>query len=317
MNRRLTSFTSVVKEEIITKPFVPARLKALIAAFFKANGRYLISNRETRLELKSEHAKIAKYLYVTIKALYGIDPRFAYTQNKRFGKRTTYHVLIENGVEAILQDLNLTFNETFDLREQLKSDDEVAGYLAGVFLATGSVNDPESSNYHLEMTSDNETFLNEIAKLMSRHRTVRLEPKLIQRRKLRVVYLKKSDQIADFLILIGATDATLEFESVRVARDFSNSDNRWQICETANMEKTIKAAARQLEDIKFLDRLIGIEHLPNPKMVTLARLRLEDESASMIELASRLAEATARPASKSNIAHLFRGIHQLAEKYRG
>ncbi len=316
MNRKITSFTSVVKEEIITKPFVPARLKALVAAFFKANGRYLISNRETRLELKSEHAKIAKYLYVTIKALYGIDPRFAYTQNKRFGKRTTYHVLIEHGVESILQDLKLSFNETFDLREQLKSDDEVAGYLAGIFLATGSVNDPESSNYHLEMSGDNEAFLIEVSKLMARHRSVRLEPKMTKRRNQHVIYLKKSDQIADFLILIGATDATLEFESVRVARDFSNSDNRWQICETANMEKTIKAASKQLEDIKFLDRLIGLEHLPNPKLVALAHLRLDDESASMIELAARLSEAMDRPVSKSNVAHLFRNLHQLAEKYR-
>jgi hypothetical protein len=316
MNRKITSFTSLVKEEIITKPFVPARLKALIAAFFKANGRYLISNRETRLELKSEHAKIAKYLYVKIKELYDIDARFAYTQSKRFGRRTTYHVIIENGVEAILQDLNLSFQETLDLRERLKSDDEVAGYLAGVFLASGSVNDPESSNYHLEMTSDNEGFLNEIAKLMARHRTVRLDPKIIIRRNHHVVYLKKSDQIADFLILIGATDATLEFESVRVARDFSNSDNRWQICETANMEKTIKAAERQLDDIKFLEKLIGLDHLPNPKMIALARLRLEDESASLIELSERLAQAIDRPVSKSNVAYLFRGLHQLADKYR-
>jgi DNA-binding protein WhiA len=109
---------------------------------------------------------------------------------------------------------------------------------------------------------------------MARHRSVRLEPKMTKRRNQHVIYLKKSTN-RRFFDLIGATDATLEFESVRVARDFSNSDNRWQICETANMEKTIKAASKQLEDIKFLDRLIGLEHLPNPKLVALAHLRLE------------------------------------------
>jgi hypothetical protein len=151
---------------------------------------------------------------------------------------------------------------------------------------------------------------------MVRQKAVRLEPKIIKRRSNYVIYLKKSDQIADFLILIGATDATLEFENVRVARDYANSDNRWQICETANMEKTIRAAAHQLEDIKFLDQLFGIDQLPNEKMIALAKLRLDDESASMLELSKRLAEILGKPVSKSSVAHVFRAIHGLADRYR-
>ncbi|HAV19531.1 MAG TPA: DNA-binding protein WhiA [Firmicutes bacterium] len=316
MNRKITSFTSIVKEEIITKPFVETRIKAMLAAFFKANGRYLISNKENRLEFQSEHAKIAKYIYVTIKDLFHIDPRFAYTQVTRFGRKTSYHVLVESNVDEILTSLNISFINVFSLKEFLKTEDEIAGYLAGVFLSSGSVNDPESSNYHLEMSSPDEIFIREVGRLMVRQKAVRLEPKIIKRRSNYVLYLKKSDQIADFLILIGATDATLEFENVRVARDYANSDNRWQICETANMEKTIRAAAHQLEDIKFLDQLFGIDQLPNEKMIALAKLRLDDESASMLELSKRLAEILGKPVSKSSVAHVFRAIHGLADRYR-
>ncbi len=316
MNRKPTSFTSLVKEEIITKPYVDGRIKALLSAFCKANGRYLISNKESRLELKSEHAKIAKYIYVQITRLYHLEARFAYTQSTRFGKRTTYHVIIETKVEEILADLNLSFTGTFSLRDYLKNDDQIAGYLAGVFLATGSVNDPESSNYHLEMASADEAFMLEITRMIARYKAVRFEPKTTKRRQHTVAYLKKSDQIADFLIILGATDSTLEFESVRVARDFANSDNRWEICETSNMRKTIAAAASQIQAIRFLDGLIGIDHLPSEKMTQLARLRLDDESASLAELAERMGASLGKVVSKSNVNHLFRAIMALAERYR-
>jgi len=316
MKDPLHSFTGTVKEEIISKPFEDARVKALLAAFFKANGRYFISNRETRLELKSEYAKIAKYLYMQIKRLYGLDPRFAYTQTSRFGKKTTYHVIIESDIDRLLDDLNLSFTGTFTLRDFLRNDDQIAGYLSGVFLATGSVNHPESSNYHLEMASPDPSFIGEVSKILVRYKKVKFEPKITMRRQQHVIYIKKSDQIADFLIMIGATDATLEYENIRVSRDFANSDNRWQICETANMEKTIKAAAGHIEAIKFLDGLVGIDKLPNEKMTLLARLRLEDESASLIELAERMSATLGKPVSKSNVNHVFRAIKQLAERYQ-
>ena len=316
MNRKVSSFTSSVKEEIITKPFTTRRKQALLAGFFKTNGRYIISNTGNRLELRSEYAKIAKFIYVALKDMYGIDPHFAYTKVRRFGTKTVYHVVIEMGVERILEDLNLAFVDNDSLREYLKNEDEIAGYLSGIFLATGSVNDPDSSNYHLEVSSDDETFLTEVAKVIGRIRNLRFEPKLTKRRQQFVLYLKKSDQIGDFLILIGATDATLEYENIRVSRDYANSDNRWQNCAVANMEKTIKAAARQIEDIKFLDQLVGIDNFPNIKMVHLARLRLDDESASLLELSNRLGELLGKPVSRSNVAHVFRQIGELADRYR-
>ena len=316
MARKITSFTSIVKEEIITKPFVHARTKALLSGFCKANGRYVISNKGSRLELKSEHAKIAKYLYVTIKRLFGIDPRFAYTQQPRFNKATTYHVLIDARVDDILADLNLSFTGSYSLKDFLKTDDDAAGYLAGIFLATGSVNDPESSNYHLEMSSLDENLMVEVSRLLLRQKSIKLEPKLTKRREHTVLYIKKSDQIADFMILIGATDATLEFENVRVNRDYSNSDNRWQNCELANMRKTLDAAERQTADIIFLSSIIGLDHLPSEKMIALAKLRLDDDGASLLELAQRVSETVGKPVSKSNIAHLFRSINKLANRYR-
>ena len=316
MINRVSSFTSIVKEEIISKPFEDERIKSLLASFLKANGRYYISNKESRIELQSEHAKIAQYLYTQLKRIYQINGRFAYSQTKRFAKKMTYHVIIEEKVDHILHDLNISFLQPLSLKDFLKNDDQIAGYIDGIFLALGSVNHPESSNYHLEMASEDDHLMNELLRLLKRYKPSRFEFKTIKRRYQTVLYLKKSDQIADFLIFLGATDATLEYESIRVSRDYINSDNRWQNCETANMEKTIMTAQQQIKDINFLDELVGIDNIANEKAIALAHLRLEDESASYSELANRLQEQINKPVSKSNVAHLFRYIKQLANRYR-
>jgi DNA-binding protein WhiA len=317
MNKKPSSFTSLVKEEIITKPFSDQRLRALLAAFVKVNGRYLITNKATSLDIKTENAKLAKFLYLTIQKLFHAGTRFAYTRPMRFAKRVTYHVLIDTDADNVLEALGLSFENQMTMRQLLKNEDEIAGYLSGVFLSCGSVNDPESSNYHLELASIDEALLEEVLHLLLRLKNTVFGFKMTKRRHQSVLYLKRSDQIADFMILLGATDSTLEFENVRVARDFANSDNRWQICETANMKKTISSAQEQIENIEFLDKVIGIDNFPSEKMLALARLRLEDDSASMSELSNLLSKQLGYPVSKSNINHLFRAIKQLAIRLKG
>ncbi len=311
------SFTSLVKEEITHKPFNEARLRALLSSYAKVNGVLSLQNKQTLINLSTENAKVAKFLFLTFQKLYGSSPRFAYTRKMKFDKKVTYHVIIEEKTESILADLAMGELGGRLVRYPMPNDDVLGGYLAGAFLASGSVNSPESSNYHLELSSQNEEYAHYLAKVIERYKTSTLSPKVIQRRKQFVVYLKKSDQIADFLILIGATDSTLEFENVRVARDFRNNDNRWQICENANMNKTVAAADKQIEEIKIIDRVVGIDHLPNEKMKLLCHLRLTNDGASMVELAQTMSETLGMAVSKSNVNHLFRAIHQMALRYQG
>lgn len=311
------SFTSSVKEEITHKPFSEARLRALLSSYAKVNGVLSFQNKQTLINLSTENAKIAKFLFLTFQKLYSISPRFAYTRKMKFDKKVNYHVIIEEKAEAILADLAMGELGGRLVRYPMPNDDILGGYLAGAFLASGSVNSPASSNYHLEISSQDEAYAQYLAKVIERYKNTALTPKVIQRRKQYVVYLKKSDQIADFLILIGATDATLEFENVRVARDFRNNDNRWQICENANMNKTVAASDKQIDEIKIIDRVVGIDHLPNEKMKLLCTLRLANEGASMVELAARMSETLGLTVSKSNVNHLFRAIHEMALRYQG
>jgi DNA-binding protein WhiA len=109
----------------------------------------------------------------------------------------------------------------------------------------------------------------------------------------------------------------LEYENIRVARDYAMSDHRWQICENANMKKTIASSDAQVQDIKFLKKMVGLDSLPNMKMQLLATIRLKHDGLSMLELADKLSKKLKRPVSKSNINHLFRSIKKLANQIRG
>lgn len=315
MSLRLGSFTQTVKEEIISKPYTDERLLSIITSFVKLKGHYVIKNRKTYLTIKTENSKISRFVYLTMNKLFGVTGTFSYSQNTRFNKNTVYHLLIENKVEEILDRIGLSFSSPLKTERLFRTDDEIAGYISGIFLASGSVNSPESSNYHLELSSHDEQFLLSTQKLIEKIRKAHFETKIINRRGRYVLYIKKSDQIADFLIYLGATEATLEFENIRVARDFNNSDNRWQICETSNMKKVVEAARKQVEMIRFLEEKIKLENLPQERMTALARLRLEDEGASLGDLADMLSEELNVTLSKSSVNHIFRAMKTVARHY--
>jgi cell division protein WhiA len=317
MNKLISSFTGTVKEELTTKPYDHQRRLAIFAGFVKANGRYVFSKRQQKLTLVTPYAKIGQWLYQTSKTLFKVTPTFAYRQAARFSQRQTYWLTFETGVDAMLSSMHLDFSSSAKhYLKQFESMDMIAGYLTGLFMATGSVNDPSSSHYHLEMTSDDEDFLLEINRLLKRVKNLRFSFKMTLRKQKYMLYLKKSDQIADFLIFMGATDATLEYENVRVARDFSNSENRLQICENANMAKTIAAAKKQQTAIQVVDEVIGIQHLDHPRLEALCRLRLKHDSSSLEELAVMMSKQFQRPISKSQLNHLFRHLYVMAEKVK-
>jgi DNA-binding protein WhiA len=318
MGLQVSSFTSNVKEELTTKPYSHERLLAIFAAFAKANGRVVRNQQGFQLFLKTDYAKIAKLMFDVLRKEFNIPIKFAYTHTERFKRKIMYQVVVESRVDEILNRLHLNFTDEIDnYLIELKSNEAIAGYLTGLFLATGSVNHPQSSNYHLEMSSTDHAYLKSVLRLIKRLKGVSFDFKITERRLEYILYLKRSDQIANFLILLGATDATLEYENIRVARDYAMNDHRWQICENANMKKTIASSDAQVQDIKFLKKMVGLDSLPNIKMQLLASLRLKNDGLSMIELANRLSKKLKQPVSKSNINHLFRSIKKLATQVRG
>ncbi len=317
MGANTISFTQQIKEEIVSLSYEDNCARALLAAFVQINGRMIIQNKKTILILETENAKIAKFFYLLIQQRYQVVPSFAYRKKMNFDKRTSFNLRIESDVDRILEDLQITFYEKKVSKSFLRKDDEIRCFLAGTFLATGSCNAPTSSNYHLEISSNDEEMIKYILKLLEKNKEIHFGAKTIARRHHFVLYIKKSDQIANFIAYIGASYSCLQFEEVRVERDFVNSTNRLQICANANYQKTTASATRQLADIAIIEECLGIQNLSNQKLKYLCLLRKENEDASMIELAELLSEEIGKKVSKSNINHLFRYLHELAVRYGG
>ena len=307
------SFTQIVKEELCSNTYESQdRLRALLAAYIRIDGSIILRGRKSYLQLSTENAKIAKFIYQTINDIYKVETELSY--KTRQNGSTLYVISVDESNQSIIDDLEISFLEGKISKNIVRNDDTISGYLAGAFLASGSINSPETSNYHLEISLNNENYAKWLSKLFGKYKNSDIEPKITSRRDKYVLYFKKSDQIANFLIMIGAVSSCMEFENIRVDRDFMNSANRLTNMDTANMKRTVETGKRQAEEIKAIDDMLGIENIGNKKMRILCSLRLENESASLTELADLLSEQMDKPVTKSNINHLFRSIHTLYER---
>ncbi|MBP5574996.1 MAG: DNA-binding protein WhiA [Bacilli bacterium] len=313
--RNKNSFTSQVKEELVTNAYPSSdRLRALLSAFIRINGSLLFRHKRTLLQLNMENAKISKFIYKNINDIYHANAELVVKEKKSFNQTKSYMIEIDESSETIMDDLEISFLEGKISKNIVKNDDTISGYLAGAFLAAGSVNSPVTSNYHLEIALNSENYAKWLAKLFAKYKNSNIEPKITQRRDSYVLYFKKSDQISNFLIMIGAVSSCLEFEDVRANRDLMNNANRLTNMDTANMKRTIETGLRQVEEIKLIDQLLGIDNLGNIKERALCHLRLENEAASLQELADMMSEKFKKTITKSNINHLFRSIHAFYER---
>ena len=310
--RNKNSFTSQVKEELASNNYPSEdRLRALLSAYIRINGSLVFRHKKTLLQLNTENAKIGRFIYETINEIYHADAELIVKEKRNLDKSKSYMIEISDASEAIMDDLEISFLEGKISKNIVKNDDTISGYLAGAFLAAGSVNSPVTSNYHLEIALNSENYAKWLAKLFAKYKNSNIEPKITQRRDEYVIYFKKSDQISNFLIMVGAVSSCLDFEDVRANRDLMNNANRLTNMDTANMKRTIETGKRQAEEIRAIDKYLGIDNLGNIKERELCHLRLENEAASLQELADMMSEIFKKTITKSNINHLFRSIHEF------
>ena len=180
-------------------------------------------------------------------------------------------------------------------------------YIRGAFLASGSMSDPGKS-YHFEIVCGREAqaeYLREMIKSFG------LDAKTVLRKKAYVVYLKEGSQIVDILNVMEAHVALMEMENVRILKEMRNSVNRKVNCETANINKTVCAAVRQVEDIEYIRDTIGLNKLP-AGLKDVAYARLANPEATLKELGNLMSE----PVGKSGVNHRLRKLSELAEKLR-
>ena len=309
------SFTCHVKEELVNLSCDnKKRLKSLLAAFIRINATLSICNKQTIVILTTENAKIAKFLYQSIFDVYQYKSELSIRNKSNLSKGRYCRLSLGEASHHIINDLDIDFLETKISKKLVANDETISSYLAGAFLASGSVNSPHTSNYHLEICLNNENYAKWMLHLFSRYKGANVAPKIAKRRDKFIIYLKKSDQIAEFLIMTGAVSSCMEFENVRLSRDVTNSTNRMFNSDAANMKKTYETAKRQIDEIQYINRCLGIENIEDEKMKILCQLRLENETASLLELSLLMSEKTGKSISKSNINHLFRKIHGYYQK---
>ena len=314
-SKKPISFAREVKEEIARGEYSDEQKRSRLSALAKISGGLRLSGREETLDISTDVAAVAKAIYRDLVDLYGANARFAYTRGVGARARIKYHVLVEDP-RLILGDLEVDFLTDKIPHNAVANDSLSAGYLAGAFLAAGSVNDPKNANYHLEIALGKEAYAKWLQKLINRVNGHHFNAKVAPRRKQWVVYLKRSDEISDFLILIGAKQSCLKFENAKIDRDFANVDNRLQNLDEANFGKTQEAASRQLMEIRFFAER-GYQDITSPKLRILMGLRLAHEDATLEELAELLSEEIASTVSKSNVNHLFRKLHALYLEHHG
>lgn len=314
------SFAERVKEESARSLRSDEEKRSLLSSFIRLNGYLSIGEGNKRLDISSESSSIAKAIYQYIHDLYGVSARFAYTRSAGFLKRIVFHVLIEEEPEDILNDLGIDFFSIENPKNLVANAEQTIAYLTGAFLAKGSVNNPKSSSYHLEFSFSDQLFAKWIQRLLVHYQHRQFNAKIAERRNRYVVYIKRSDEISDLLILFKAKDSCLEFENVRVERDFSNVTNRLANLDAANYSKTAKSSEEQIKEINYFVARLGWDGIENEKLRTLMKLRLEHQDASLSELAHLLSNELNTTISRSNVNHLFRYLkeeYEIALKEKG
>lgn len=180
-------------------------------------------------------------------------------------------------------------------------------FAAGIFLSCGSVNDP-SNEYHLEFTVPEEKIAQGLLSLLG---DIGVNAKTVLRRGQHIVYIKDSESIEDTLTFIGATQCTLELMNVKIFKDVRNKANRIANCDSANIDKVVNTALRQIEDIKLIDEKIGLENL-SCELREVAELRLSGVGMSLQEIGDSLET----PISRSGVNHRFKKLAKIAEEIR-
>jgi len=306
------SFASETKKELTNLDIKDCCAKAELSALIRMNGALSFSNQKMVVDIQTENAAIARRIYTLLKKCYNVGVELLVRKKMRLKKNNVYLVRLIEDAKEILEDLKIF--EGFSLRQEISSELVAKkcckrSYLRGAFLAGGSVNNPETSSYHLEIFSLYKEHNDSLCELMN---VFDLNAKTLERKKGFITYLKEAEKITEFLNVIGAHQALLRFEDVRIVRDMRNSVNRLVNCETANLNKTIGASIRQVENIRYIEETVGLGILPD-KLREIAELRVAYQDVTLKELGEMV---TSGQISKSGINHRLRKIDEIADKLR-
>lgn len=295
------SFSSDVKEELVN--ILPkenhccyAELSALLSLFAKIEEKEKI-----RIFFSDDNDYAFRKCFTLLNKTFNIKAKVL-ADGSENGKTVIEIAESEAALKTIIEKLCLE-----NPKKLLDRDCCKRAYLRGAFLATGFAGDP-NKGYHFEILSDNENSKETLASLME---SFGISPKQSTRKKYKVLYIKGVDAISDMLNVLGAHKSLMELANARIVRDLRNTVNRRQNCDMANLNKTVDAASRQIEDILFIDKSVGLDSLPD-SLREIAEKRVENPDVSLSELGTLLNP----PVGKSGVNHRLRKLGEYADSLR-
>lgn len=289
-------------------------MKMEISAFMRTNAIVSLGFRdEISMRFESEFSSTVRRIYKIIKALYGYEAEIHVSKNDQLRKASFYKLMIEDEDVSryLLEDSGFEV-EGFSLKEakgfnslENYSTAQLKAFLKGAFLGGGYITDP-NKGYLLEIVLNNKENLDF---LMAICKSFGIKALSRNRKDKYIFYLKNSEDISDFLSLIDGTNAMLGLENVKVLKDVKNNVQRMVNCETANIDKVVNAAMKQVDAIEKIQNQKGINFLPMG-LREIASLRLEFPDDSLKDLGERLNP----PLGKSGVNHRMKKIMKIAEE---
>ncbi|MGN0205181.1 MAG: DNA-binding protein WhiA [Coprococcus sp.] len=312
------SFSSKVKEELSKECNEPRHCCiAEISAIISMCGRVIFDENDcVSIKIHTENVTVARKYFTLLKKTYNINTDVSIRRNSNLNKSRTYVLSVDNDEIArkILMACRLmkpfgVIEENFSLTDGLVIQRECCkrAFIRGAFLAAGSVSDPVKT-YHFEIVCLSEAKAKQLQMIMH---TFDINAKVIRRKKYYVVYVKDSSQVVDLLNIMGAYNALMDMENVRIVKDMRNRVNRKVNCETANINKTVSAAVKQIEDIRFIQSSAAFDEMPEA-LREIAELRVQYPEATLAELGQMLDT----PVGKSGVNHRLKKINLFAEELR-
>lgn len=299
-----------VKDEISKVEVTKTEAIAQLSAIVRNSG-----DLEDGFKVIVENNSVARKIYKLFKDVYDISP--VITVRRRYGLSNNLIYIFNinnNKAKNILRDLSILDSDGNYLEvphEYLVSDnDDMRSYLMGLFMTSGSVNDPKTSRYHLEFVVDTLEYAKFINDVLNGYN---LNSKVIRREKNYMIYIKEAEKISDFLRIIKSYSGVMYFEDIRIYRDHKNMTNRLNNCEQANMDKVFITANRQLKDIDVLKNNDLLD-VVDDKLKEVIEYRIKYPESSLSELAIIMSGELGYNITKSGLNHRFRKIRDMVLK---
>lgn len=306
------SYTVRIKDEIGAITCGKSEMIAELSGYIRNNGTL----SDGTIILTTENETTKNRIEHFLKEAYEVSSIVEIKDSLNFSKKDLFVININDKVDLILKDIGYTDNDGNSLSTPptyiVGANEEIRAYLRGVFLSGGSINDPKTSRYHMELliySPEEAIFVQKLLNIFD------LNAKILNREKGYMIYIKEAEKISDYLKILGATNAVLYFEDVRIYRSKKNQANRLNNCEQANIDKVFATAAEQLSQIEIIERT-GSKELLDEKTQIALEFRKKYPESSLKELSEIISVETNKPLTKSGLAHRLRKIKELAEKLK-